>query len=51
MFEISRVDLARQHERIAIWARGYKTCFMLNSVEHGTLNAHKYKNIKKFGFF
>ena len=24
---------------------------MLNSAEHGILNAHKYKNIKKFGFF
>ena len=24
---------------------------MLNSVEHGILNAHKYKNIKKFSFF
>ena len=26
---------------------GYKTFFMLNSVEHEILNAHKYKNIKK----
>ena len=32
-------------------ARGYKTFFMLNSTEHEILNAHKYKNIKKFGFF
>ena len=24
---------------------------MLNSAEHEILNAHKYKNIKKFGFF
>ena len=24
-------------------ARGYKTFFMLNSVEHEILNAHKYK--------
>ena len=31
--------------------RGYKTFFMLNSVEHEILNAHKYKNIKKLGFF
>ena len=23
---------------------------MLNSIEHEILNAHKYKNIKKFGF-
>ena len=32
-------------------ARVYKTFFMLNSVEHEILNAHKYKNIKKFGIF
>ena len=31
--------------------RGYKTFFMLNSVEHEILNAHKYKSIKKFGLF
>ena len=24
---------------------------MLNSVEHEILNAHKYKNMKKFGLF
>ena len=29
-------------------SRDYKTFFMLNSVEHEILNAHKYKNIKKF---
>ena len=33
-----------------IWPRGYKTFFMLNSIEHEILNAHKYINIKKFGF-
>ena len=33
------------------WPWGYKTFFKLNSVEHEILNAHKYKNIKKFGFF
>ena len=31
--------------------RGYKTFFMLNSFEHEILNAPKYKDIKKFGFF
>ena len=31
--------------------RGYKTFFVLNSVEHEILNAHKYKNIKKCGLF
>ena len=30
--------------------QGYKTFSMLNSVEHEILNAHKYKNIKNFGF-
>ena len=35
----------------AIWPRGYKTFFVLNSVEHEISNAHKYKNIKKFGLF
>ena len=34
-----------------IWPRGYKTFFMLNSVEHGISNAHRYKNIMKFGLF
>ena len=29
------------------WVRGYKTSFMLNSVEHEIINAHKYKNIKQ----
>ena len=31
--------------------RGYKTFFILNSVEHEILNAHKYENIKKFSIF
>ena len=31
--------------------RGYKTFFVLNSIVHEIINAHKYKNIKKFGFF
>ena len=33
------------------WPRGYKTFFMLNSVEHEILNSHRYKNIKEFSFF
>ena len=33
------------------WPRGNKTFFMLNSVEHEILNAHKYKNMyKKLAF-
>ena len=31
--------------------RFIKTFFVLSSIEHEILNAHKYKNIKKFGFF
>ena len=31
--------------------RGYKTFFILNSVEHEILNAHKYENIKKLNIF
>ena len=33
------------------WPRGYKTFSMLNSVKLEILNAHNYKNIKKFGFY
>ena len=33
------------------WPRGCKTFFMLNSVEHESLNAHKYKNIYKKSAF
>ena len=33
------------------WSRGYKTFFILNSVGHEILNAHKYNNIKKFSIF
>ena len=33
---------------VAFWPRGYKAFFMLNSIEHEILNAHRYKNIKKF---
>ena len=31
-------------------ARAYKIFSMLNSAEHEILNAHKFKNIKKFSF-
>ena len=33
------------------WPRGYKFFFMLNSLEHENLNAHKYENINKFSIF
>ena len=33
-----------------IWPRGYKTFFMLNSVEHEILNAHKYKISRNLAF-
>ena len=33
------------------WPRGYiKPFFILNSIEHEILNAHKYKNIKNSAF-
>ena len=32
------------------WPRGYKTFFMLNSVEHEILNAHKYEIFLKIVF-
>ena len=39
-----------RHRGLSNWPRGYKTFFVLNSIEHEILNAHKYKNIKKFVF-
>ena len=30
-------------QEIHIWARGYKTFIMLNSIEHEIINTHKYK--------
>ena len=39
----------RQSPGNMIVPRGYKTFFVLNSVEHEILNARKYKNIKKLG--
>ena len=48
------LSVRRKHLNLAYKtdrARGYKTSFMLNSVEHKISNAHKYKNIKKFRFF
>ena len=33
------------------WARGYITFFMLNSVEHEILNAHKYKKYLEIQHF
>ena len=32
------------------WALGYQNFFMFNSAKREILNAHKYKNIKKFSF-
>ena len=32
-------------------AQGYKTFFMLNSIENKNLIAHMYENIKKFSIF
>ena len=33
------------------WPQGYKTFFMLNSIEHEVLNIHKYKNYRKLAYF
>ena len=44
------------HDIVSMWlegaipSRGYKPYFMLNSVEHETLNAHKYKKSRKSTF-
>ena len=46
-----KVCAARHILKIQTRLRGYKTFFLLNSVEHEILNAHKYKDIKKFDFF
>ena len=35
----------------ATWPRGYKAFFMLNSVEHEILNAHKYKKYQEIRHF
>ena len=44
------LKLAKLWASKKIRSRGYKTFFMLNLVEQEILNAHKYKNIKKFGY-
>ena len=51
VFNINSVFLCHITEQNENWPRGYKTFFVLNSVEHEILNAHKYRNIKKFGLF
>ena len=40
-------QLAAFQVRRGNWAKAHKTFFMLNSVEHEILNAHKYENIRK----
>ena len=47
------MSLSNKKERLCCKVnrpRGHKLFFMLDSVEHEILNAHKYMNIKKFGF-
>ena len=39
------------HDNLKPGPEVVKLFFMLNSVEHEILNAHKYKNMKKFGIF
>ena len=53
-FYDSTIEIHKASKKIYISfsrPRGYNTFFVLNSVEHEILNAHKYKNIKKFGLF
>ena len=50
-FHIKGIVMEIACTKMKIWPRGYKTFFVLNSAEHEILNAHKYKNIKKFGLF
>ena len=46
LFKVPEMKIAH----LESWPRGYKTFFILNSVEHEILNPH-IKNIEKFGFF
>ena len=49
-----RLRLANLHlksDTKQTWPRGYKSFFMLNSVEREILNAHKYKGIQKFEYY
>ena len=48
---LSARDISNTYISYYLRPRGYKTFFMLNSVEHEIVNAHKYKNIQKFGLF
>ena len=52
--EKGRSNYIDQVQWMHVWknrAQNYKTFFTLNSTEHEILNAHKYKNVKKFSFF
>ena len=51
VFNINSVFLCHVTDQHQNSPRGYRTFFVLNSVEHEILNTHKYKNIKKFGLF
>ena len=56
-FELSSIDCSYKSYSVHIMDWFITTglelyfFFMLNSGEHEILNAHKYKNIEKFGFF
>ena len=51
--DITNQTVLTQIRRIrdAFWARGYKTFFILNLVEHKILNARKYKILTNSVFF
>ena len=46
-----RIGIIRNKFYLCDFVLMFKTFFVLNSVEHEILYAHKYKNIKKFGLF
>ena len=52
-FAISELNMNGQAFSVSVdcWPRGYKTFFVLNSVEHEILNAHKYKKYQEIRLF
>ena len=38
------IRITRDHHSIVSWPRGYKTFFMLNSIEHDFFSARKFKD-------
>ena len=53
--QLAKEDSGTVRQSLEIWhsarPEGYETFSILNSIEHEILNSHKYKNIKKCGFY